>query len=241
MLPYFQTNYITMANIVITGAAGNLGSTVVEKLLTEGHHLDVTIGPEHNPDAFIGNRDMHATKVDLTDEEAAQQYVQELAQKHDAIDAAILLVGGFAMGDIHKTDGAQLRKMYSLNFETAYFMARPLFEVFEKQGNGGRIFLVGTRPALEADAGKDLMAYALSKSLIFKLAEFLNAEGKDKNIVATVLVPSTIDTPVNREAMPDANFDDWVSPARIADSIAFMLTDTGKMMREPVLKIYNKA
>jgi len=230
-----------MANIVITGAAGNLGSAVVEKLLAEGHHLDVTVGPDHDPDTFANGRDIHAAKIDLTDEEAVQQYVQQLTQKHDTIDAAILLVGGFAMGDIHKTDGAQLRKMYSLNFETAYFMVRPLFEVFEKQATGARIFLVGTRPALEAQAGKGLLAYALTKSLIFKLAEFLNAEGEDKDIVTTVLVPSTIDTPVNREAMSDANFDDWVPPARIADAIAFMLTDAGKMMREPILKIYHRS
>jgi len=230
-----------MATIVVTGAAGNLGTAVVDKLLAEGHHLDVTVGPGHDPQKFVGDRNMHAELVDLTDEQAVQTYVQSLAEKHDTIDAAALLVGGFGMGDIHETDGKALRKMYSLNFETAYFMVRPLFEVFEKQANGGQFFLVGTRPSLEAEAGKDLMAYALSKSLIFKLAEFINAAGKDKNIRATVLVPSTVDTPENRKAMPNANFEDWVPPARIADAVAFMLTDAGKMMRETVLKIYHNS
>jgi len=68
--------------------------------------------------------------------------------------------------------------------------------------NSGRLVYIGSRPALDAKSGKDVLAYALSKSLLFKLAEFLNEEAKGKNITATVVVPSTLDTPLNRQNMP---------------------------------------
>jgi NAD(P)-dependent dehydrogenase (short-subunit alcohol dehydrogenase family) len=130
--------------------------------------------------------------------------------------------------------------MIALNFDTAYNCVHAVFPSMVKQG-GGRIVLVGARPALQAHAGKGMVAYALSKSLIFKLAELINADGKDKNVVCSVIVPSTIDTPANRKAMPDASFNDWVTPEQIANTVAFLVSDDGISLREPVLKLYGNA
>jgi NAD(P)-dependent dehydrogenase (short-subunit alcohol dehydrogenase family) len=109
------------------------------------------------------------------------------------------------------------------------------------QHDGGRIVLVGSRPALVPKEGKNSFAYALSKSLIFKLADFLNAEGSSKNVTASVIVPSTIDTEANRSAMPDKDFTAWVKPEEIAASMAFICSGDGNPLRESVLKIYNRA
>jgi NAD(P)-dependent dehydrogenase (short-subunit alcohol dehydrogenase family) len=144
------------------------------------------------------------------------------------------------MGNIEKTDGTSLRKMYALNFETAYFVARPVFLQMQKQ-KGGRIIFVGSRPSLDAKAGKNMLAYALSKSLLFKLAEHLNAEGASHNIVVSVIVPSTIDTPENRDSMPDADFNNWVKPEDIAKNLAHLCSPDGNSLREPILKLYANA
>jgi NAD(P)-dependent dehydrogenase (short-subunit alcohol dehydrogenase family) len=85
------------------------------------------------------------------------------------------------------------------------------------------------------------MAYALSKSLIFRLAELINADSRQSHVHATVIVPSTIDTAANRQSMPDAEFNKWVPAASIADTIAYLLTDSGSMLREGVIKVYNEA
>jgi len=77
--------------------------------------------------------------------------------------------------------------------------------------------------------------------LVFKLADFINAEGKEKSVGATVVVPSVIDTDLNREAMPDADFSTWVPPERIADAIAYSLSASGRMTRDTVIKIYNNS
>ena len=156
------------------------------------------------------------------------------------LSAAILTVGGFAMGHIAETKTADIMKQYKLNFETAYNIARPVFLQMMKQ-NGGRIFLIGSRPGLEAKSGKGMIAYGLAKSLIFRLAELMNEEGKAHNVVTCVIVPSTIDTPQNRKAMPDANPNNWVKAEEIASIIYYYCTDEARSLREPVIKVYGNS
>ena len=221
-------------SVLITGASGNLGTAVLKKFTIENYHIYAT---------GLEDEELHGINikaVDLTNEEETQQYVQTITADQPDLRAAILLVGGFAMGNIAKTDGAALQKMYKLNFETAYFMVRALLPFFEEKG-GGQFVLIGTRPAFEAEAAKDLVAYGLSKSLVMYLSEIINAHGEDKGITSSVIVPSIIDTPENRKAMSNADFSKWVQAEDIADAIHFLLTDAGKNLRETVLKMYNEA
>jgi NAD(P)-dependent dehydrogenase (short-subunit alcohol dehydrogenase family) len=224
--------------VLITGATGNLGTSVVDQFKNDGYRVAVTVTPGKKSSA--GFSDVLVLEADLTNERQSAEVVQEVIQEFKSIDAALLLVGGFAAGKIEDSDGALLKKMFALNFETAYNIARPVFLQMKKQQRG-RIVLVGARPALQAKDGKNFMAYALSKSLLFKLAEFLNEDGSASDVVTSVLVPSTIDTPTNRAAMPKANFADWVSPDEIANALAFLCSDHGHALRQPVLKMYGKS
>lgn len=223
-------------SVIVTGASGNLGGLVVQKLRSAGYTVLGTVGSPGSA-ASLQKQGIMAEPLDLSDEVAVQQYVAKLGM--DA-GAAILTVGGYATGNFCETDGEVLRQMYSLNFETAYFMAKALLPVFSRRG-GGHIILVGARPALRPDQGINAVAYALSKKLVFYLAELINAYGQEKNISASVIVPSTIDTPANREALPQADFSKWVRPEAIADAILFLLSDSGRQIREGVIKLYNEA
>ena len=127
-----------------------------------------------------------------------------------------------------------------MNFETAYNLTRPLFRHMTDSGYG-RLVFIGARPALNPGAGKNMLAYALGKSLLFNLAEMLNEESKGKNVTATVIVPSTIDTAINRKAMPDVNPEDWVKPEQLADILEFVISEQGSPLRETVLKVYNNS
>lgn len=228
-----------MRTVLITGANGNLGTVVIEKLHDAGCEICATIGSGGLPETLKGL--VHnSQQVNLTDEQEVKNYISELLAKHPDLNAAVLLVGGFAAGSIRDTDAATLDKQISLNFKTAYFVVRPLIEQFEKVG-GGQFILIGARPALIADAGKDYIAYSLSKSLVFGLAEMINATGKGKSISATVIVPSTIDTEANRKSMPNADFSKWVKAESIAETIAFILSDAGQSMRDTVIKMYHEA
>ncbi|MEZ4961688.1 MAG: SDR family NAD(P)-dependent oxidoreductase [Saprospiraceae bacterium] len=227
-----------MKTILITGANGNLGTEVVKTLHTNGYEICATVGPGSLPDDFA-QMTKDARNVNLTDEAETQQYVEALTRQNPGLCAAVLLVGGFAMGTIKDSDAATIDKQIALNFKTAYFVVRPLMEHFEKIG-GGQFILVGARPALDAADGMTKVAYSIGKSLVFHLAELINAAGKGKRITATVLVPSIIDTPPNRNAMPDADFSQWIKASDIAETIAFVLSDAGRTLRESVLKVYNE-
>lgn len=231
--------YSPMRTIVITGANGNLGNAVVENLHQKGYAICATVGPENLTDSFK-EKTQNIREINLTDEAAVDTYIKDIAQNHPTLDAAILLVGGFAMGDFKTTDGAAIDKQIALNFKTAFFTVKPLMEHFQNM-KGGQFILVGARPALNASAGKDMIAYALSKSLVFELANLINAVGKGKGITATVIVPSVIDTEANRKSMPNADVSKWVKAEDIAETIAFVLSDSGSILRETVLKVYNEA
>src|SRR2546423_6799948 len=186
------------------------------------------------------NQIFHFKSVALAKKEAATSFIKETIAKYQKIDGALLLVGGFAMGTIETTTGADIDKMISLNFKTAYYISRPLYQHMMTNGYG-RLVFIGARPALKPEQGKGVIAYALSKSLLFKLAEFLNAEAKGKNVVASVVAPSTIDTPQNRKSMPEAKPDNWVKAEQIAEVLEFICSDKGSPLREPVFKVYNNA
>lgn len=221
-------------SVLITGASGNLGSAVVKKFQQEDYRVHAVAR-----DA-MGLDGVEVTPVDLTNEADVSAYIEKVTAQNGNLQTAILLVGGFAAGNLKQTDGAALQKMYKLNFETTYFVVRALLPHFEANG-GGHFVLIGTRAAFTPKDAQHLVAYGMSKSLVMYLAEIINAYGKDKGIQASVIVPSTIDTPPNREAMPNADVTKWTTGEAIADAIYFLTTDSGKHLRETVLKMYNEA
>ncbi len=207
-----------MKAALITGSSGNLGKAVAEKFFSAGYQVSGTV---KSGEAFAIARNgvmWEDTTVDLRQEEEAAAFVAAAIRKHKSITTAVLTVGGFAAGDVNSTGVENITQQIQLNFETAYNVAKPLFMHMKQQG-GGKLYLVGSVPgAKPAKAGKSV-AYGLSKSLLFYLAELLNEEGKADNITVKVIVPSVIDTPQNREAMPGADFSQWAKPAAIAGII----------------------
>lgn len=229
-----------MKTVIVTGASGNLGGAVVKKFLTERYHVIGTVVPNDPVELKINSDKFDKFTVDLMDEQNAQEFIKEVIQKNKTIDAAVLTVGGFAMGKVSETKTDDIKKQFRLNFETAWNVAKPVFGKMMEAGYG-RLFLIGSKPGSDMHQSKGMVAYGLAKSLIFRLAELMNDEAKEKNVVTSVVVPSTIDTPQNRKSMPDADFDKWVTPEAIADAIYYHCTPAADILREPVIRVYNKA
>ncbi len=225
---------------IVTGASGNMGQAVVKKFLAEGYNVVGTIIPDDPVPFEVDDARLEKVIVDLMNEDDSARFVQNVISKYGSVDVAVLTVGGFAMGKIADTKTADVYKQYKLNFETAYNIARPCFVQMMQQSNG-RIFIIGSKPGLNARDGKGMVAYGLGKSLIFRLVELMNDEAKGHNVVTSVVIPSTIDTPQNRKSMPDAKFENWVKAEAIADAIWFYCTDEASVLREPVIKVYNNA
>jgi NAD(P)-dependent dehydrogenase (short-subunit alcohol dehydrogenase family) len=219
---------------LVTGAAGNLGQAVVHKFIKEGYRVVGTVTKEEER---TYTQEFETEIVNLLEEDAASGFVKKVIDKYNQVDIAVLTVGGFAMGNIESASTSDILKQYRLNFETTYNIARPVFIQMRKQGFG-RIFMTGSKPGLNAGNGKGMIAYGLAKSLLFRLAELMNDEAKGYNVVTSVVVPGTIDTPQNRNAMPDADFSKWVKPETIADIIYYYSTEEASVLKEPVLKVY---
>ena len=227
-----------MKTVIITGANGNLGMAVTKEFLDKNYRVIATITGENARSEFQAHPNLELSVVNLTNENETAGFVENTIQKYQVIDAALLLVGGFAMGDLASTSGDDLHKQIGLNFETAYYITRPLF-AHMLANKKGRIVFIGARPAINAVQGKGLIAYGLSKSLLFKLAEFLNEEARGTKLTVSVVVPSTLDTALNRKSMPDINPDNWVKPGDIAETLEFLVSDKSSALRETVLKMYN--
>jgi NAD(P)-dependent dehydrogenase (short-subunit alcohol dehydrogenase family) len=221
----------------ITGGTGNLGRAQCRRFSAAGDHVIATTLPgEAVPDPEQGVR---YQQVDLLYEPATEAAVGSIQAEYGRIDVAVLTAGGFAMGDIASTSLDDLHQMIRLNVDTTYTAARAVFRQMMAQGNG-RLFMVGARPGLDMRDGVGMTAYAMSKSLVFRLAELLNQEAAGTDVVVTVVVPSVIDTPPNRRAMPEADFTAWVRPENIAELIHYHSSPAAADLRDTVLRIYGK-
>ena len=229
-----------MKTIVITGANGNLGAVTVKKFLEHDYRV-IAIARSGSELGFASrNKNFELHQLDLSDEKASLLFIKEAISLYGSIEGGLFLAGGFAMGNIESTTGDALKKMFALNFETAYHISRILFEHMLQNGYG-RLVFIGAKSVLQPEHAKNSVAYALSKSLLFSLADILNAGAKSENVTASVVVPSTIDTAPNREAMPGADWSKWVKPEQIADVLEFICSDKGLSLREPIYKVYNDA
>lgn len=229
-----------MKSAIVTGASGSLGQAVIKRFIESGYNVIGTVIPNDTVTFQFPEDRFEKIAVDLMSEENTFHFAESVIQKYGHIDVAVLTVGGFAMGTIAETRTSDITRQYKLNFETAYNLARPIFLKMLKQ-KSGRIFLIGSKPGLEFRSSNGMVAYGLAKSLLFRLAELMNAEAKGTNVLTNVIVPGTIDTLLNRKAMPDANFDDWVKPEQLAELICFYSTDAASVIRDAVVKAYNRA
>lgn len=202
--------------VLVSGAAGNLGSAVVEYFLKEGCQV---IGLVHHATGRARGEEKYTEfALDLLDEKAIQNRINEIVEKQGQINVAVLTVGGFTSGTLEKTSIQDLNHLIRLNFETAYNLARPVLAEMKKH-KSGKIFFVGSLKGLDTSTGKGTVAYSLSKSLLLQLTNIINADTKGLPVSAYYVAPGTIDTPNNREAMPEADFSKWEKPSQIAEII----------------------
>jgi len=229
-----------MATILITGATGGLGTSVVDLLLKNQNKVIAFVHSEESKKKLPVHVNLFAEVADLSDEQSVAESIEKIITEFETIDAAVLLAGGYAGGDIVSTSVKDIQEQVELNFTTSFTVVKAVLSYFIKNKKG-RIILTGSQPPLMPAKAKYSVAYTLSKSLIFQLADIVNEETKGKDIVTTVIVPSTIDTAANRKAMPDADVTKWVKPEQIAEAIQFILSDKASAWREPIIKLYNRS
>jgi NAD(P)-dependent dehydrogenase (short-subunit alcohol dehydrogenase family) len=223
-----------MANrtVLITGAAGNLGHAVADAFLRAGENLvllDVKRGNLRDGDHqfFVA--------TNLLDPAGVQAAVDQAMQRYKRIDVLCNIAGGFRMGaPVHETSEKDWSFLMDLNARTVLNTAHAVVPHMLKAG-GGKIVNVGAFAAQKGVA--QMGAYVASKSAVIRLTETMAAELREKNINVNCVLPTIIDTPENRTAMPDADPKRWVAPAALAEVILFLASDAARAVHGAALPV----
>jgi NAD(P)-dependent dehydrogenase (short-subunit alcohol dehydrogenase family) len=217
--------------VVVTGALGALGKVVAETALARGARV---AGIDYAPAQSPATPDrLELGGVDLADAAQARRAIDSAASHFGKLDALINIAGGFAFETVADGDPKTWQRMYALNVTTALNASRAAIPHLTAS-NAARIVNVGAMGALQAGAG--MGAYAASKAGVHRLTEALAAEQKGKITVNAVL-PSIIDTAVNRASMPNADFAKWVTPQELAEVILFLASDAASAITGALLPI----
>ncbi len=215
--------------IVITGSTGHVGRAIARELSSKAK-LSLFDRRAGTLEGLAEPSEHHRYPgIDLTDEARAQAAVNDVVAKHGSVHALIHTVGGWAGGtQVREQSLEQVHRMLEINYVPAVTMVRAVLPHMLRAGTGS-IVLFGSADALRGRAGSS--AYAASKGALLRFAESLADEVGASKIRVRVILPTTIDTEINRSAMPNARFSDWVTPEQIARTVSFLVDDASDGIR----------
>ncbi|MBS1963030.1 MAG: SDR family NAD(P)-dependent oxidoreductase [Bdellovibrionales bacterium] len=193
--------------VLITGATGALGASVVARFAAAGDAVFAVHTPTQKPASLEG---VEWIGADLT----VRKSVIDLFAKLDDLDAVVHCAGGFRYGMVDAISGDDFRFLTALNFESAFYVAAAAVPGMKKRKRGSLVFISSMATQ---NPGAGLSAYAATKAAVNGLVTSLAAELKAEGIRVNAVMPSTIDTPANRKDMPHADTSKWVSPDDLAE------------------------
>jgi NAD(P)-dependent dehydrogenase (short-subunit alcohol dehydrogenase family) len=213
---------------IVTGGTGALGQAISGTLLAAGAVVAIPYAVEEERAALEARLPSEqrarllAIAADVTDEGAVDKFVQAVRDRHGRVDGLVNAVGGFAGGDLVSTSLAEWRRMMDLNLTSAVVTCRAVLPAMIAAG-GGRVVNIASRAVVPPQGG--FIAYTVSKAAVITVTQALAQEVKRHGITVNAVMPSTMDTPANRRAMPDADRSSWVRPDEVAEVVAFLLSD----------------
>ncbi|MEN3294094.1 MAG: hypothetical protein V7642_3347 [Burkholderiales bacterium] len=208
--------------VVVTGACGNLGKAVAHAFAAQGANLVLIDLQRDSMERAFGaeNGQRIFAPADLLDQEQVNAAVNKAHDRFHRIDVLCNLAGGFRMGSaVHESSDKDWDFLFGLNAKSMLHMVRAVVPEMIEAG-GGKIVNIGANAAPQGKAQMGL--YCASKDVVIRLTESMAAELRGKGINVNCVLPSIIDTPENRAAMPGADPSRWVAPEALADAIMFL-------------------
>ncbi|WIV67442.1 SDR family oxidoreductase [Natrialbaceae archaeon AArc-T1-2] len=224
---------------VITGASGALGSAAVERFREAGATVcavDV-IEPDDEEAMLEPDSGTQFYSADLTDEGDVEALIEQVVDDHGRIDHLLNVAGTWRGGDhVEETDLEEFELLVDVNLKTAFLASKHALP--HLQDSEGAIVSISARSSLEGGAGDG--PYRITKAGIRLLTETLAEENRG-TVRANCVMPSVIDTPANREMMPDADHESWVDPGDIADVMAFLCSEGASVTSGAAVPVYGEA
>ncbi|MGB6833297.1 MAG: SDR family NAD(P)-dependent oxidoreductase [Candidatus Acidiferrum sp.] len=232
--------------VLVAGGTGGLGRAVSLAFVESGARVTVTFQRPGDLDelkkaasAKLVNADgssLDGHAVDVTDEAAVAKLMDRIVERNGRLDCLVNAVGGYAGGTkLWELETKVFEQQLALNLRAGFVLARAAARVMVKQGSGA-IVNVASKAAVDHAAGA--AAYAASKAAAVAMIDCLAADLKGTGVRANSILPSIIDTPANRKAMPKANFASWPKPEEIARVILFLCNDDAKLISGASVPVY---
>ncbi|BFM14573.1 SDR family NAD(P)-dependent oxidoreductase [Maricurvus nonylphenolicus] len=216
--------------VVITGANGVLGKAVTKKAIDNGAAV-VLLDIDFDEGVVRQSAEVHHYKVDLLNPDD----VDNIAKDIGSIDAIFNIAGGFSMGpSVYEVSQQEWDFQFRINVETLRNTVQAMVPMLLERDSSS-IVNVGALGALTGAAG--MGAYCASKSAVMRLTESLSEELKAQGVNVNAVLPSIIDTPANRSAMPDANYQDWVDPEDLANVMCFLASDASRAIHGALVPV----
>ncbi len=225
---------------IVTGGAGALGRAITARLLADGAIVWVPYIDDKDRERLVeslpaaGGERVIIERVDVTETAAMTEFAQAVHARHGRIDVLVAGVGGFAGGALLDTDRALWDRMLAMNLTSVFVAARAVAPHMVAAGRG-RIVTIAARAVMPPVGG--FIAYTVSKAGVIAFTQALAAELRGRGVTVNAVLPSTMDTPGNRAAMPDADPASWVPVESVADAIAFLARDESRHVTGALLTI----
>lgn len=224
---------------LVTGGGGGLGIAVVRALLARGDRVWATV---HDPSeearlraGISAGASLRPVEADVTDRDRMAEVIEQLRADEGRLDGVCNLVGGFTAASLAETADAQWDRMMTLNARSVFVVSRAVLPLLAASARG-RIVNVAAAPALR-HGGAGISAYTASKGAVVALTHALAAELGGDGISVNAVAPTTIDTPANREAMPQADRSRWATPAEVASAILWLTSDDARVVTGNVILV----
>jgi NAD(P)-dependent dehydrogenase (short-subunit alcohol dehydrogenase family) len=211
--------------IIVTGAGGNLGRAVAKAFAARGANLVLVDLRRESLEKTYGSESAQRlfAPADLLDQAQVSAVVEKAVDRFNRIDVLCNVAGGFRMGTpVHDTPDEDWNFLFDINVRTMLHAVRAVVPRMV-EGGGGKIITVGAHAALKGVA--QMGTYCAAKSAVIRLTEAMAAELRENKINVNCVLPSIIDTPENRTAMPNADPTRWVAPEVLASTMVFLASE----------------
>ncbi|RIV36643.1 SDR family NAD(P)-dependent oxidoreductase [Micromonospora radicis] len=227
-------------SVLVTGSTGGLGAAVTTAFVEAGWRVVATQRQQPTPVAPPGADAPVRLVADLTDPQDAARATQVAAGDPAApLRAVVNLVGGYASGGlVHETPVEEFDRMLALNLRPTHLVTRAALPHLIDAG-GGAVVCVAARAALAPFPG--VAGYVTAKAAVLAFASAVATEYKAVGVRCNTVLPSVIDTPTNRAAMPGADHSRWVAPTEIASVIRFLASDDSAPTSGAAVPVYGRA
>lgn len=226
---------------VLTGGTGGLGREVARRLADRGFRLAISyLIPDEATDVEnalgLDEDRLMVRRVDCTDSEAVTAFMHQVADTWGPFNVLGALVGGWAGGrDVEDSDDVRFERMIDLNLRTSFYAARAALPHL-REAEWGRIIMIGSRSAIDTPGGQ--AGYNVAKAGVIALARSIAQEVGDSKITSNAVLPSLIDTPAFREAIPFADYVSWPTPGEIAAVIDFLASPDSGVINGAMIPVY---